>query len=78
MSEPTHPGVVRRPTGRWWSALAGALCAMQVLEPPALGQVVTFAAPHCDPTVNLYDAFHAVRGDTLVGVWAIEGRGRSA
>ncbi|HEY5105915.1 MAG TPA: DSD1 family PLP-dependent enzyme [Caulobacteraceae bacterium] len=45
---------------------------------PALGQVVTFAAPHCDPTVNLYEAYHAVRGDTLVGIWPIEARGRSA
>ncbi len=45
---------------------------------PGLGEVVTFAAPHCDPTVNLYDAYHAVRGDTLVGIWPIEARGRSA
>ena len=44
--------------------------------PPRLGEVVTFAAPHCDPTVNLYDAYHVVRGDTLVDVWAIEARGR--
>ncbi len=46
--------------------------------PPKLGEVVTFAAPHCDPTVNLYEAYHAVRGDTLVGIWPIEARGRSA
>jgi D-serine deaminase-like pyridoxal phosphate-dependent protein len=46
--------------------------------PPPLGEVVTFAAPHCDPTVNLYDFYHAVRGDTLVAVWPIEARGRSA
>ncbi len=46
--------------------------------PPALGEVVTFAAPHCDPTVNLYEAYHVVRGDTLVGIWPIEARGRSA
>jgi len=46
--------------------------------PPKLGQVVTFATPHCDPTVNLYDAYHAVKGDTLVGIWPIEGRGRGA
>jgi D-serine deaminase-like pyridoxal phosphate-dependent protein len=45
---------------------------------PPLGEVVTFAAPHCDPTVNLYDAYHAVRGDTLVAIWPIEARGRSA
>jgi D-serine deaminase-like pyridoxal phosphate-dependent protein len=46
--------------------------------PPRLGEVVTFGAPHCDPTVNLYDAYHAVKGDTLVGIWPIEARGRSA
>ena len=34
--------------------------------------------PHCDPTVNLYDAYHVVRGDTLVAIWPIEARGRSA
>ncbi|HEV7157869.1 MAG TPA: DSD1 family PLP-dependent enzyme [Caulobacteraceae bacterium] len=46
--------------------------------PPRLGAVVSFAAPHCDPTVNLYDAFHVVGGDTLIEIWPIEGRGRSA
>ncbi len=46
--------------------------------PPRLGEVVTFAAPHCDPTVNLYDAYHVVKADTLVAVWPIEARGRSA
>jgi len=46
--------------------------------PPRLGDIVTFAAPHCDPTVNLYDAYHVVDGDTLTGIWPIEGRGRSA
>jgi 3-hydroxy-D-aspartate aldolase len=45
---------------------------------PRLGEVVTFAAPHCDPTVNLYEAYHLVRGDTLVAIWPIEARGRSA
>lgn len=46
--------------------------------PPRLGEVVTLAAPHCDPTVNLHDAYHAVRGDTLVEIWPLEARGRSA
>jgi D-serine deaminase-like pyridoxal phosphate-dependent protein len=40
--------------------------------------VLTCVVPHCDPTVNLYDVYHAVRGDTLVALWPIEGRGRSA
>jgi len=46
--------------------------------PPRLGEVVTFGAPHCDPTVNLYEAYHAVQGDTLAAIWPIEARGRSA
>ena len=46
--------------------------------PPRLGDIVTFAPPHCDPTVNLYDAYHVVDGETLTAIWPIEGRGRSA
>ena len=44
---------------------------------PPLGARVTLAAPHCDPTVNLYDAYHVVEGDTLVAIWPVTARGRS-
>lgn len=44
---------------------------------PLVGQIVTLAPPHCDPTANLYDFYHIVRGDTLVDIWPIEGRGKS-
>lgn len=44
---------------------------------PPVGHRVTLAVPHCDPTVNLYDFYHIIRGDTLVDLWPIEGRGRS-
>jgi 3-hydroxy-D-aspartate aldolase len=40
--------------------------------------VVSCVVPHCDPTVNLYDCYHAVRGETLESIWPIEARGRSA
>lgn len=43
----------------------------------SIGDIVTLAVPHCDPTVNLYDSFHIVRGDTLVDIWDVQGRGRS-
>jgi D-serine deaminase-like pyridoxal phosphate-dependent protein len=56
----------------------GKLIAPDGVAPPALGEVVTFAAPHCDPTVNLYEAYHVVRGDTLVDIWGVDARGRSA
>jgi 3-hydroxy-D-aspartate aldolase len=42
------------------------------------GNVLTCVVPHCDPTVNLYDVYHAVRGDTLEAIWPVDSRGRSA
>jgi D-serine deaminase-like pyridoxal phosphate-dependent protein len=43
-----------------------------------VGAVIVCIVPHCDPTVNLYDRYHAVRGDVLESIWEIEARGRSA
>jgi 3-hydroxy-D-aspartate aldolase len=42
-----------------------------------LGAVLTCAVPHCDPTVNLYDHYHVVRGDMLIEIWPVSARGRS-
>jgi 3-hydroxy-D-aspartate aldolase len=39
-----------------------------------LGEKVRFITPHCDPTVNLYDRIHCVRGDVLEDVWTIMDR----
>jgi D-serine deaminase-like pyridoxal phosphate-dependent protein len=55
----------------------GALLLPEGAKRPALGSVVTFTSPHCDPTVNLYDHYHLVRGDTLVDIWPVSGRGRA-
>jgi 3-hydroxy-D-aspartate aldolase len=41
----------------------------------AIGAKVELITPHCDPTVNLHDYYHCVRGDTLVDIWPIDGRG---
>lgn len=40
------------------------------------GDAVECVVPHCDPTVNLYDVYHCVRGDTLVDIWPVDARGR--
>mgnify|MGYP000088300260 CR=1 FL=1 len=42
---------------------------------PALGTSFDLVVPHCDPTVNLFDAYHVVENGTLVDVWPIEARG---
>lgn len=40
-----------------------------------VGAKVELVVPHCDPTVNLHEYYHCVRGDTLVDVWPIDARG---
>jgi 3-hydroxy-D-aspartate aldolase len=40
-----------------------------------VGDLVEFLTPHCDPTINLYDRYHCVRGDTLVAIWPVDARG---
>jgi len=39
------------------------------------GDPVSLTVPHCDPTVNLYDSYHVVAGDTLVDIWPVSARG---
>ena len=39
------------------------------------GDKLRFISPHCDPTVNLYDRIHCVRGETVEDVWPIMERG---
>lgn len=55
---------------------------MVVLEDPdrrpPLGTAIICAAPHCDPTVNLYDGYHAFRRGRLVGKISVDARGRSS
>jgi 3-hydroxy-D-aspartate aldolase len=41
------------------------------------GDPVSLAVPHCDPTVNLYDSYHVIRGETLVAIWPVGARGRA-
>jgi D-serine deaminase-like pyridoxal phosphate-dependent protein len=53
----------------------GALIAPD--HPFKIGDLVSLAAPHCDPTVNLYDYYHVVRDGTLVAIWPVSARGRS-
>ena len=41
----------------------------------AVGAALECIVPHCDPTVNLYDHYHCVRGDDLVEIWPVDARG---
>ncbi len=53
----------------------GAVAFAEAGQSLPAGAVVECLTPHCDPTVNLYDAYHVVRGDTLVDIWPVDARG---
>jgi D-serine deaminase-like pyridoxal phosphate-dependent protein len=42
-----------------------------------IGDRLRLIVSHCDPTVNLYDHYYAVRGETVEAVWPIAARGCS-
>jgi D-serine deaminase-like pyridoxal phosphate-dependent protein len=43
--------------------------------PPRLGEKLLLVPGHCDPTVNLYDWYVAVRGGRVEAVWPVSARG---
>ncbi len=53
----------------------GAIRVPEGASRPPLGGIVGLMAPHCDPTANLHDRFHVMRGGRLVDIWPIEARG---
>jgi D-serine deaminase-like pyridoxal phosphate-dependent protein len=54
-----------------------AVVAPEGQAAPGLAEQVVLVPPHCDPTVNLYESYHVVKGDTLVEIWPVTARGRS-
>lgn len=55
----------------------GRLTLTDPARAPKLGERIEFFPPHCDPTFNLYDRVHVVRGTTVEAVWDVAARGRS-
>ena len=70
-------GAVEGSTTRFMGDEHLGVIAPEGKEPPAHGEQVILVPPHCDPTVNLYEAYHIVKGDTLVEIWPVTARGRS-
>ena len=72
--EPVNLGGV---TYTWAGDEHGRLDLSRAERSINVGDRVEFIPPHCDPTVNLYDQFYALRGDRVEDVWAIAARGKS-
>lgn len=55
----------------------GILILEKGTQQPLLGSVQRFVTPHCDPTVNLYDAYWVHRDGMVHALWPIAARGCS-
>jgi 3-hydroxy-D-aspartate aldolase len=77
--KPFPPEAVERPGIEYGFAgdEHGRLTLRDPDRPLRLGERIEFFAPHCDPTINLYDRIHAVRQGEVEGIWPVAARGRS-
>jgi D-serine deaminase-like pyridoxal phosphate-dependent protein len=55
----------------------GILIFAKGTQQPIIGSVQRFITPHCDPTVNLHDAYWVMRDDKIHERWPISARGCS-
>ncbi|MBI2421906.1 MAG: DSD1 family PLP-dependent enzyme [Candidatus Hydrogenedentes bacterium] len=55
----------------------GILSLENPSRPIRLGDKLALLPSHCDPTINLYDHFHACRNDRVEALWPISARGMS-
>jgi D-serine deaminase-like pyridoxal phosphate-dependent protein len=77
--KPFPPDAVERPGIEYGFAgdEHGRLTLRDPDRPFKLGERIEFVPPHCDPTINLYDRIHAVRGAEVEAIWPVAARGRS-
>jgi len=57
---------------RWGGDEFGYLDVEDSAKRPQLGDRIEFIPPHCDPTVNLYNAIHAHRRNKVEAVWRVK------
>ena len=57
---------------RWGGDEFGYLDVEDPAKRPQLGDRIEFIPPHCDPTVNLYNAIHAHRRNKVEAVWRVK------
>ena len=69
------PDRASRPSPLKAAEVTTSSCPAKAPRHLPVGSVLECLTPHCDPTVNLYDVYHVVHGDTLVDIWPIDARG---
>ncbi len=76
---PFPPLAVDRPdlSYTWAGDEHGRIDMRRATSRLAVGDRLEFRPPHCDPTVNLHDEIHVLRGNDVDAVWSIAARGKS-
>ena len=74
---PPEPVDLRGATYAWAGDEHGRIDLAQADRKAKVGDRIELVPPHCDPTVNLYDQFYVMRGDSVEDVWEISARGKS-
>ncbi len=64
-------------TYNWFGDEYGRIIADQKSGLPGWGTQLELIVSHCDPTINLFNQYHLVRGEEVVGTWPIDLRGCS-
>jgi D-serine deaminase-like pyridoxal phosphate-dependent protein len=64
-------------TYTWFGDEYGLVICPDDRDRPEIGTVLELVTSHCDPTINLFDRFHLIRGNEVVDVWSIDLRGCS-
>ncbi len=59
----------------WFGDEHGKLVFANANDHLPLGAAVELVTPHCDPTINLHNFLHCVRGDDLIDIWPVDARG---
>jgi D-serine deaminase-like pyridoxal phosphate-dependent protein len=75
--QPPEPWGIGKVRYRWAGDEHGILTLERPSRAVRIGDRVLLLAGHCDPTVNLYDAYWVCRGERIVGEWPVTGRGMS-
>ncbi|MDP8990802.1 MAG: DSD1 family PLP-dependent enzyme [Acidobacteriota bacterium] len=57
---------------RWGGDEFGYVDVDDPAKRPRLGDKLEFIPPHCDPTVNLYSALYACRGNQVEAIWPLK------
>lgn len=57
---------------RWGGDEFGYVDVEDAAKRPQLGDRIEFIPPHCDPTVNLYNAIYACRRNKVEAIWPVK------